>query len=269
MARKSDARKALEKELSKAVHAMNEKIRYHEARGAGVLPERERARDIKKRTETAADLKAEINRVRRFGKPEALKPVQVSEKLKVTTWEKQEAERVYRLQNARREKELSKYKDLAATSRGEPLGIKAGELPDDRVAELMPKTLNWKAVRSRSELQAKMDLALRQARSGYFSDKNEAFKKNYLQALKTQFGTKASLKIRKAVQDMPADQVVAKYYTDTEASFTFVYKDPLSNKVKLNALSAVWNVPGAKKAAAAIDPDIDEMDDDEMPFDFD
>jgi hypothetical protein len=273
--KKSAKRLTVEQELAKAVHAMNEKIRYHESKGNSYMPKRESVREIKQRAKSTADLEAELNRVRRFGKADFTDTVQVSEGLKITRYEKVETERAYRIQNIRREKELNKYNDLAATSRGESLGVTAGQLPDDRVAELMPKKLNWSAVRSRSELQAKTDLALRQARSTYFSEKNEQFKKNYIQSLKTQFGTKNSLKIRKAVQAMPADQVVAKYYTDTEASFTFVYKDPLSNSVKLKALNAVWGVAGSKKAAAAIEPDIDDFDfddddfdDDEMPFDL-
>lgn len=236
-------RKDIERELAKAVHAMNEKIRYHQEKGVQWLPERESVREIKKRAATTRDLQKELNRVRSFGKADIQKKVKVSERLIVTDWEKKTTEKLYREMNYRREKQLKRYEDLDATSRGEKLGIKAGQLPDDRVAELRPKQLNWSSIRSRAELQEKVSLAKRQAADTYFNKKNETFKQNYIQALKKELGAKKTLGLRKALQKMNAADIVAKYYSDTEASIDFTYTDPVPQDLKLYEIKRVWGLP--------------------------
>ena len=265
-----------ERELARAVHAMNEKIRYHEARQteyAAVMPERESVRNIKTYAKTTADIKRETARIRAFGEKTAQTPVQVSEKLTITKWEKRTTEQAYKRMNVNREREQEFYEKITATSRGEVLTdnkgqpLKAGQLPDDRTAELNARRLNWQAIRNRSELQEKKQSALKQQSKAYFNKRNEQFKKNYIKALTNQFGPDAD-KIIKKISKMNARDIVGKYYGDPDANFTFVYKETVGNDTKVDALERIWTVKPAD-APAPMTNFIDdlEMYNDEVNFD--
>ena len=276
MPKKSAAMLRAERELARAVHAMNEKIRYHEARQteyAAVMPERESVRNIKTYAKTTADIKRETARIRSFGEKTAQTPVQVSEKLTITKWEKRTVEQAYKRMNVNRKREQDFFEKITATSRGEVLTdnkgqpLKAGQLPDDRTAELNTRRLNWAAIRNRSELQEKKQSALKQQSKAYFNNRNDQFKKNYIKALTKQFGPDAD-KIIKKISKMNARDIVGNYYGDPDANFTFVYKETVGNDTKVDALERIWAVKPAD-APEPITNFIDDLElyDNEVNFD--
>ena len=276
MPKKSAAMLRAERELARAVHAMNEKIRYHEARQteyAAIMPERESVRNIKTYAKTTADIKRETARIRGFGEKTAQTPVQVSEKLTITKWEKRTTEQAYKRMNVNREREQEFFEKITATSRGEVLTdnkgqpLKAGQLPDDRTAELNARRLNWAAIRNRSELQEKKQSALKQQSKAYFNKRNDQFKKNYIKALTKQFGPDAD-KIIKKISKMNARDIVGKYYGDPDANFTFVYKEMIDKDTKIDALERIWDVKPAD-APAPLTNFIDDLElyDNEVNFD--
>lgn len=227
-----------ERELKKAVHAFNEKIRYHENKGATHLPERQSFAELNAMLTTKKDYTKTIEEFRAFGKKDAQKAVQVSEKLTVSAWEKKIVEKQVGTINRSRKAKKAAVDKLEATNSGKPLGYKRGEMSTNRTAELVDKKLNWEKVRSRSELEMYKKTLKYQTTQQYWKEKNERVKLNYIQGLYNTYGARADGLIKK-ISDMSDKDFVKKFNSDQNATITFMY-EPLDEDTKLDALEMIW-----------------------------
>jgi len=227
-----------EKELAKAVHAHNEKIRYHEAKGASHLPERQSLSALKNMLTTKKDFEKTIRELRTFGQKGMEQAVRVSEKLIVSKWEKQVVEKQVETINRSRRAKRAVYDSLDVTNRGEKVGYKRGELPSTRTAELKPKKLNWENIRSKSELAAYKKTLKFQTTEKYWKQKAEQLRFNYIQGLFNTYGNRATGIISK-IGKMPVKDFMKKFYAEQNATVNFIY-EPLSEDTKLDALEMIW-----------------------------
>lgn len=227
-----------EKELQKAVHAHNEKIRYHEQKGAKHLPERQSFAELKSMLSTKKDFERTINEIRSFGKRGAEAAVKVSEKLIISKWEKEIVEKqADTITRSRRAKRAAMNK-LPATNSGKPLGYKRGEMSTNRTAELRDKKINWENIRSKSELAYYKRTLKAQTTENYWKDKTERLKFNYIQGLYNTYGPRANGIIKK-IAHMNNKDFEKKFYSEQNATIDFMY-EPLDEDTKLDALEMIW-----------------------------
>ena len=233
----------LQKELTKAVHAYNEKIRYHEQKGRDVLPQREYSRDLKKKLSSAQDYQREINRLRRFGKANVTKTTTIGryDNIEVTQYEKREIQRQVANINRQRARRLEKVQSMEVTAAGKPTGYKRAQMPSFREADLVPKKLNWGRFGSKKELEQYKQSLEHQRMSGYFEKRAQGFKENYIKTLKTQYGEKAAPLISK-IQAMKPTTVEDLYYSEQTASIEYAYMPSRDENTKLENLYNIWGV---------------------------
>ena len=234
----------LQKELSKAVHAYNEKIRYHEQKGRDVLPEREYARDLKKKLSTAQDYEREINRLRRFGKADVTKTTTIGryDNIEITQYEKQEIKRQVENINRRRARKLKAIQEKEISVGGKPSGFKRVQMPSFREADLTPKKLNWKRFASKKELEKYKETIDYQRMSDYFDRRAEGFKRNYIKSLQTIYGEKAIKPLTDKISGMKASAVEEMYYTEQDVSTEYNYLPTRDENTKLQNLYTIWGV---------------------------
>lgn len=234
----------LQKELAKAVHAYNEKIRYHEQKGRDVLPEREYARDLKKKLSTAQDYQREINRLRRFGQADVTETVTIGRynNIEITKYEKQEIQRQVNNINRRRARKLKAIQGKEISVGGKPTGFKRAQMPSFREADLTPKKLNWDRFGSKKELEKYKETLDYQRMSDYFDRRAEGFKQNYIDSLKTKYGEKAIKPLLDKISGMKPEAVEEMYYTEQDATIEYNYIPTRDEDTKLQNIYNIWGV---------------------------
>jgi hypothetical protein len=231
--RDSDAEK-----LRRTVKNFNAKISRAEARGYTALPERVAVRDLISDIGTRADFNRTVNMLQRFSKKGAERAVDMGEGFTVAAWERTEMNRQRAIINVKRARELERIKGLDVTSRGEPVGLKRGQMGDARVVAFKEKPPKLK-FDSRAELEAYKRTLRKQTKSNYFSGLDEQYKRNYIKGLRSAFGGRANSLIAK-IEALPARAVVEKMYTEQEGNIAFIY-DELEAAEKLAVLNEVWD----------------------------
>lgn len=232
---------AQQRELRRAVHAFNEKIRYHRNKGTPDLPEKIKIRDVVSRVDTDEDYDREVSRLRRFGKKGAEKAVKVNDDLDLSTWELEELQRSIENVNREKEKQREAIGELPLKSRGKKLGYKKKQMPDNQNTEFNQITVDITKKRYKSEIRALTKAIREQEQSGYFNARNEMMLDNYLQSLRTVYGSRADAIINK-IRAMPKSKALKIMFSDTEGSIKFNYDKHLGVDSKLEAVSAVWGV---------------------------
>lgn len=235
---------SLDKELTKAVHAFNEKIRYHENKGKDILPEREYARDLKKKLKNEQEIQREINRLRRFGTADVTATVKIGyqDSLEVTQYEVQELKRQLANINAKRARKLAKIQEQEVSVSGKPTGYKRGQMPSFREADLKPKKLNLGAFRSKDEFIKYKGAIEQQRMQNYFDKRAEQFKLNYIESLKTRYGANNVKKLTDKLESMSAKDIEDKYYTEQDASIRYVYTETTEEWDKIENIFNIWGV---------------------------
>lgn len=239
----------LQKELAKAAHAYNEKIRYHEQKGRDVLPQREYARNLKKKLTTATDYQREINRLKRFGQADVTKTTTIGayDNIEITRYELQEMKRQVEQINKRRARKLAKVQEYEVQAAGQPMGYKRAQMPSFREADLLPKQLNLSRFRSKRELELYRETLESQRQIKYLDTRAELFKRNYIKALREQYSSRKERKaiqpIIKRLQNMSNAKVEETYYTEQDATIRYVYEGTAAEEqLKLDNLYRVWGV---------------------------
>ncbi len=234
----------LQKELAKAVHAYNEKIRYHEQKGRDVLPEREYARDLKKKLSTAQDYEREINRLRRFGKADVTKTTTIGryDNIKITQYEKQEIKRQVDNINRRRARKIKTIQEKEISVGGKRTGFKRAQMPSFREADLSPKKLNWERFGSKKELEKYKETLDYQRMSDYFDRRAEGFKKSYIGSLKTAYGEKNIKPLIDKLSNMKASKIEEMYYSEQDATIEYTYMPTTSEESKIQNIYNIWGI---------------------------
>jgi hypothetical protein len=152
--RKSDTEK-----LNKEVERFNAKI-YRTRRAhpelENILPETIKKADKQKmieelKSQPRSELKKEINSMKRFLKRGAEQVVTSDTGFKTTKWEKNEISMKVAQINRERTIERKAVENMEATSRGEKVGLKRGEMGSERLNELKPKKFDFNKIRSPKE----------------------------------------------------------------------------------------------------------------------
>lgn len=239
--RKSDAEK-----LEKEVERFNAKIYRTRSRHpelADILPNTiKKADKLQMIEELKAKPRSEFNKtlntLDRFTRRGAEQEIVSATGNRVTKWERQEVAYKVAQINRERTRERKAVENMDATSRGESLGLKRGEMGSERLNELKPKKFNFDKIRGGKEwekFKASVEkLASPEARDARMA----AYKANYIKGLREAFGDYAN-DIINIIENLPAEVVVQTYYGEQEATIDFFY-EPQAMEMKLDILDGIW-----------------------------
>lgn len=239
--RKSDAEK-----LAKEVERFNAKIyrtRRRHPELADILPDpiksSEKARMVEDlKTKTRSEFNKQINSLDRFLRRGAEKEIVSATGNRVTKWEKNEVALKVAQVNRQRTLERKAVEAMDATSRGESIGLKRGQMGSERLNELKPKKFDFNKIKGGKEWE-KFKAAIEKLASPEARDKRmEEYKANYITGLQNAFGDHAN-DIIKVLQDLPAEEVVKTYYAEQEATIEFIY-DPIEMRNRLDIIGGIW-----------------------------
>jgi len=187
-----------------------------------------------------SEFNKELNSLNRFSKKGSEKIITSKTGNSVTLWEKNEVSLKVANINRERTKERKKIENMDATSQGEKLGMKRGEMGSERLNELKPKKFNFDKIRGGVEWE-KFKASVKKQSNPIERDKRiEQYKENYLKAL-DEFGGYAD-HIKALVEQLPADVVVKTYYSEQEAIIKFVYEGIDGTQEKENVLETLEKI---------------------------
>lgn len=239
--RKSDAEK-----LAKEVERFNAKI-YRTRRAhpelADILPEPIRKADKAKlvdeiKGKSRSEFNKEIKSLDRFLRKGAEKEIVSATGNRITKWERNEVSIKVAQINRERTRERKAVENMDATSRGESLGLKRGEMGSARLNELKPKKFNFDKIKGGKEWE-KFKSGIDKMVSPEAKDKRmEEYKANYITGLKNTFGDHANDLIT-MIEQLPAEAVVKTYYSEQEATIDFFY-EMQEMRLKLDILGNIW-----------------------------
>lgn len=213
-------------DLARAVKNFNAKIDYQIKRNpyiSDLLPEKVKVKDIKKNILTRKDLQFELLRLKAFSKKNALDIVDVKGGARVTKWEYQQAKRMLRRINNRKAK--ARKEAEVSTEKGTMGSIAKNNLLDK-------KFLGDKGQKSWANFY---DSLLKQYHDSFWLASDEAYKKNYLKALKEILGAGQSEyynKIKDIVNNLSGSQLVQAQYDVPLLTINFMYPD--SDEISLD-----------------------------------
>lgn len=238
--RKSDTEK-----LTKEVERFNAKVyrtRHAHPELSDILPKpitkAEKARMIEElKVHPRSEFKKELNTLDRFLKRGAEKEIISATSNRVTRWEKNEVALKVAQINRERTKERKAVEQMDATSRGEKIGLKRGEMGSERLNELKPKKFDFDKIR-RDEWKRFKASVEKMASPEAREKRMEDYKANYIKGLRDTFGDYAN-DIIEVIEGLPAELVVKTYYGEQEATIDFFY-EPQAMELKLDILSNIW-----------------------------
>lgn len=239
--RKTDAEK-----LNKEVERFNAKI-YRTKRAhpemENILPETIKKADKAKMVEELknaprSEFNKEIKSLDRFLKKGAEKEIVSETGNRVTRWEKNEVSLKVAQINRERTKERKAVENMEATSRGEKIGLKRGEMGSERLNELKPKKFDFNKIKGGKEWKRFKASVEKQASPQARNERMEGYKANYIKGLRAAFGEHAD-DIISIIEGLPAETVVQTYYSEQEATIEFFY-EPQEMETKLDILDGIW-----------------------------
>jgi hypothetical protein len=239
--RKSDSEK-----LEKIVRRFNDKIyrtRRNHPELIDILPDTIKSTDKKEKIEQFKTMpRNEFNKylksLERFTRKGSEKEVVSKTGNRVTTWEKNELTIKVAQINRERTKERKKVENYEATSRGESLGMKRGEMGSERLNAYNPKKFNFDAIKPGKEWKKFKESVEKQALSTATDEKFKEYKMNYIKAMSRVMGYYGEHAVRQLKQ-LPAELVTEIFYREQEATIDFVYEKQ-DMEAKLDIIEEIW-----------------------------
>jgi len=239
--RESDAEK-----LNREIERFNAKIyrtRFNHPELKGVLPDTIKKDDKEKmlqeiKTAPRSEFKKEINTLARFSRKGAEKPITSKTGNTVTNWEKKEVSLKVAQINRDRTIERKKVEQMDATSQGEPIGLKRGEMGSERLNALQPKKFNFDKIKGGKEWEKFKAGVMKQTSPKYKEEKLNEYVKNYIEGLTNALDYRAN-DIIDIINLLPPQLVVDTFYKEQEATIDFIYS-PEDIELKADILNEIW-----------------------------
>ena len=197
------------KELARVVKNFNAKISRLEKKNPqqkNALPERVSVKQIKDLVTTRNDLKRELNSLSRFSQKGAEKIVTAPDNyynLQMTNWQKKEMTRRTAVINRKRDKRREMIADVDLTSRGKKVGYKKGNLGMGKADQVALEPMNaFTHKMTRADLRMKFKNILRESQEGYWMQREQLLKENYIKSLEQNFREKDIKDVIKKIDNM-------------------------------------------------------------------
>ena len=150
------------------------------------------------------------------------------ENAKITVGDYKELKHNVYIINKRREKYKEQIEKTDVTLRGEKIGIKRGQMDDDRTGEYKPKPFNI-TKKSQKELEKYIETVNKEIKDKRYNNRNELFKTNYISSL---VENGLSEEIIRFVTGVPAEFIVRNYYADENINIDFIYDTHIDRQYK-------------------------------------
>lgn len=216
-------------ELAKVVRNFNAKISRLAKKNPqikNVLPEKQSVRQLKELINTRADLKRELNALKRFSKRGAEKIVVVPNtdyNLTLTKWQKVEMNRRIGIINRRRKKRLEELENIEVESRGEAAGYTRGELGMGRLekVELAPMNAFTRRM-TQADIKWKWASVMKQSQSDYFNERDYQLRDNFIKTLQENYNTNDIKDVIDRINNMDIGDFLNEFHKDP-AAFEWAY----------------------------------------------
>jgi hypothetical protein len=185
-----------------------------------------------------SEFKKTIKSLDRFNKKGAEQIITSETGNKVTKWEKNEVSIMTGTLNRQRARMRKEVENMEATSRGERLGMKRGEMGSERMNALKPKKFNFNKIKGGKEWELFKEGLKRQTISTAKDIKREQYKRNYITSAEMVFGEHGRDLIN-MLEEIPAELIEEKYYSEQEATIEFQYS-PEEMQIKLDIVTKIW-----------------------------
>lgn len=224
-------------ELQRTIRNFNAKIyrlRKLHPEMIDYLPDTVKKKDLMKSIDTRQDYKRKLKSLQGFSKRGA-EELQTSKRgAKATKWEIKEVNKDVRRANIERAKRREALEAKEVTSRGQPTGMKRGQMGSIKENAVKPRKASFD-----NKSQKEWDLfkqGLDKELDKQLAEEAKArMKENYKKALE-QYGFDD---VSELLDDIDADTFLETVDTDTEAAFDFIY-DPIEAEIKRKALAETW-----------------------------
>ena len=177
-------------------------------------------RQIKELINTRADLKREINALKRFSKKGAEEFVELTDDetkytLITTKWQRAEMNKRLKRINKRRETRLKEIETTEVERKGEGLGYTLGQLGmgDINSLEYKPiKLTTWSM--EQKDVKWKFRTILAESQLEYFNQKDYELRENYIKGIKENYNYNNVKDIIKHIENMPIQTFLRKFYAN-------------------------------------------------------
>lgn len=236
------------KELNKVVRNFNAKLNRlakKDPQNKNVLPDKISVRQLKELINTRADLKRELNSLRRFSKRGSEEIVIVPNtdyNVKVTKWQKTEMNRRVAIINRRRKHRLEELENLEVASRGETQGYTRGQLGMGKMEKVELHPMNSFTRRmTQSDVKYKWQSVLKQTQSDYFTQRDFMLRDNFIKSLEENYNPNDIKDVVSSINKMDIGDFLVKFNQDPDA-FEWSYPpDEEQYQGYLSALKSTWN----------------------------
>lgn len=207
-------RKSQTESLSKAVRKINAKITRESKKNPefiDYLPERHSVEELRESIKTNKDLQRYLRSVERAFKPEAFTPVLTDKGIMTTKYEIEETKLGVRRINRQRKKELEKAE----------LSPERGTMGAITSNNLRPKNFNIDTITPR-DFKALNRLINKEGSSTYLDEKEELYKKNYIELAENVLGSEAK-ELIEIIEGIDPKLIYGQYYKDPVLQIGFFY----------------------------------------------
>lgn len=212
----------LRKKQNKAIYNFN----YRNKNNAPKI-ETVKKKELFKKIESGTDIK---NIRKELKTPLDKKILTTDEGAKITVGEYKKLKHEVQVINKRREKQKQKIEEIEVTLKGENIGIKRGQMDDERTSEFRKKPFDVRKKSSR-ELEKYKETVQRELEDSDYSKRDESFKINYILSLEENGFSEEMIQF---IRQVPTEFLIMKYYSDENINIKFNYNDHIETQIKEN-----------------------------------
>lgn len=237
-----------EKELKRVVKNYNAKVnrlkKSADKQTKAALPENITVKQLKELVNTRADLKRELNSLKRFSKRGSEEIVDVpgnDYNLKTTRWQKNEMSRRAATINRVRAKRRKEFAEIEMTDRGKKVGYTRGALGMGRAEEKSLEPIKpFTPKMGRADFNMKNKILLKESQSTYWNERDELMKQNYIKSLKENFNENDIKDVVENINKMDFKEF-RKTFEAEGGNFELSYPpDKSQYETYLTGIKAIW-----------------------------
>lgn len=223
------------KDLNRVVNNFNAKVKRLQKKNpsqSNLLPDLVNKNQLKELINTRADLKREINTLKRFSKRGAEEIIELQEYgIKTTKWMNTEINRRIGIINRRRKARLEDIASTELTKGGESLGYTKAQIGMGKaeLISLEPMTAFTKGI-SNPRIKERWKSIITQSQSDYFNKRDYLCRDNFIKTLELNFHHENVKDVIDAIKSMPIEDFMARFKASGN-TFEDIYPTPENEKL--------------------------------------
>lgn len=220
----------LAKNPSRLRNEITEKSRVADTTLINALPEKTSVREMKSLINTRQDLKRELNTLKRFlekGAEELVNTPDTKYNVFVTKFQRKEMSIRAGVVNRRRKRRLDSILESEATSGGEALGYKVGQIGMGKIDLVSLKPFNaFTPTMKQIDIRYKWKSLLYESQSDFYEKEDARVKESFIKGIKWNFDSLYTEELIEYLEKMPVSQFM-KIFRKEGNTFEWLYEpDP-------------------------------------------